>query len=104
MNSARLVLYFLLLQLLRRTLDPACRHKRGKLSSSRKNPMKLNWMRTALLGGTIALAPALAQAPSESFPPAATVKQLMLDLIHPSSNYILLAFTPGPKTQRERPP
>ena len=44
-----------------------------------------------LLGGTIAFA----QAPSEPFPPAASVKQLMLDLIHPSSNDILLAIYRG---------
>ena len=38
---------------------------------------------------------ALAQAPSEPFSPAASVKQLMLDLIHPSSNDILLAIYRG---------
>jgi hypothetical protein len=42
-----------------------------------------------------------AQAPSE-FPPSATVKQLMLDLIHPSSNDILLAiYRGGPKDEKE---
>lgn len=41
--------------------------------------------------GTIAFA----QAPTEPFPPAASVKQLMLDLIHPSSNDILLAINRG---------
>jgi hypothetical protein len=44
----------------------------------------------------------LAQAPSESFPPVASVRQLMLDLIHPSSNDILLAiFRGGPKDEKE---
>jgi len=60
--------------------------------------MKLRWMGTSLLVGTLALA----QAPSEPFPPAANVKQLMLDLIHPSSNDILLAINRGgPKEERE---
>src|SRR5712692_7133812 len=45
----------------------------------------------ALLVGTVASA----QAPSEPFPPAASIKQLMLDLIHPSSNDILLAIYRG---------
>ena len=54
--------------------------------------MKSKWMGTLLLlGGTLALA----QVPSEPFPPAASVKQLMLDLIHPSSNDILLAIYRG---------
>ena len=45
---------------------------------------------------------AFAQAPSESFPPVATVRQLMLDLIHPSSNDILLAiYRGGPKDEKE---
>jgi len=45
---------------------------------------------------------ALAQAPSEPFPPVASVKQLMLDLIHPSSNDILLAINRGgPKSEVE---
>jgi len=51
-----------------------------------------------LLGGAIAFA----QAPSEPFPPAASVKQLMLDLIYPSSNDILLAINRGgPKNEAE---
>jgi hypothetical protein len=37
-----------------------------------------------------------AQAPVETFPPVVSVKQLMLDLIHPSSNDILLAIYRGP--------
>ena len=51
-----------------------------------------------LLGATVALA----QAPPEPFPPVASVKQLMLDLIHPSSNDILLAiYRGGPKDEKE---
>jgi hypothetical protein len=51
-----------------------------------------------LLCGTIAFA----QVPSEPFPPTASVKQLMLDLIHPSSNDILLAiYRGGPKDAAE---
>jgi cytochrome c556 len=50
-----------------------------------------------LLGWTIAFA----QAPSESFPPTATVKQLMLDLIYPSSNDILVAIYRGQKDEKE---
>src|SRR5260370_39496993 len=42
------------------------------------------------------------QATSESFPPVASVRQLMLDLIHPSSNDILLAiYRGGPKDEKE---
>ena len=48
-------------------------------------------MSALLVFGTIAFA----QAPSEPFPPAASVKQLMLDLIHPASNDILLAINRG---------
>src|SRR5579864_3041996 len=53
--------------------------------------MKSRLMGTLLLS-TVAAFP---QAPSEPFPPAASVKQLMLDLIHPSSNDILLAIYRG---------
>ena len=43
-----------------------------------------------------------AKAPSEAFPSTASVKQLMLDLIHPSSNDILLAiYRGGPKDDKE---
>ncbi len=50
----------------------------------------------------VAAAIALAQAPAEPFPAVASVKQLMLDLIHPSSNDILLAiYRGGPKEERE---
>jgi len=60
--------------------------------------MKSTWLGTLLFGGTIALA----QAPSEPFPPTATVKQLMLDLIYPSSNDILLAiYRGGQKDEKE---
>ena len=60
--------------------------------------MKSKCMGTLLLGGMIALT----QAPSEPFPPAVSVKQLMLDLIHPSSNEILLAiYRGGPKDDAE---
>jgi hypothetical protein len=38
---------------------------------------------------------AFAQAPAEPFPPVTSVKQLMLDLIYPSSNDILLAIYRG---------
>src|SRR6266403_1399359 len=56
----------------------------------------------ALAGGFYFETIAFAQAPSESFPPAASVKQLMLDLIHPSSNDILLAiYRGGPKDEKE---
>lgn len=42
------------------------------------------------------------QTPAETFPPVANVKQLMLDLIHPSSNDILLAiFRGGPKDEKD---
>ena len=53
--------------------------------------MKSRLMGTLLLS-TVA---AFAQAPSEPFPAAASVRQLMLDLIHPSSNDILLAIYRG---------
>src|SRR5579864_7870377 len=60
--------------------------------------MKSRLMGTLLLS-TVAAFP---QAPSEPFPPAASVKQLMLDLIHPSSNDILLAiYRGGPKDEKE---
>ena len=56
----------------------------------------------ALAGGFFIRTNAFAQAPSEKFPPVATVRQLMLDLIHPSSNDILLAiFRGGPKDEKE---
>lgn len=43
-----------------------------------------------------------AQTASDAFPPAANVKQLMLDLIHPSSNDILLAiYRGGPEDEKD---
>src|SRR5579871_4488562 len=43
-----------------------------------------------------------AQTPSASVPPAASVKQLMLDLIHPASNdLLLLVFRGGPSGEKE---
>jgi len=60
--------------------------------------MKSTSIGTLLLSGMIAFG----QAPTEPFPPAATVKQLMLDLIYPSSNDILVAiYRGGPKNERE---
>jgi cytochrome c556 len=60
--------------------------------------MKPKCIGTLLLVGMIALA----QAPSGPFPPAVSVKQLMLDLIHPSSNDILLAiYRGGPQSDSE---
>jgi hypothetical protein len=56
----------------------------------------------ALTGGFSIANIALAQSPSQSFPPVASVKQLMLDLIHPSSNDILFAiYRGGPKDEKE---
>ena len=60
--------------------------------------MKSKCIGALLLGGMIACA----QAPSEPFPPVASVKQLMLDLIHPSSNDILLAiYRGGPPNEKK---
>jgi len=43
-----------------------------------------------------------AQAPSQSIPPVATMRQLMLDLIHPASNDILLLiYRGGPTDEKE---
>jgi hypothetical protein len=53
--------------------------------------MKRTWIVLFSLVGTTALA----QLPSESVPPVATMKQLMLDLIHPASNDILLFVNRG---------
>ena len=56
--------------------------------------------RTALF--LLAAAASFAQAPSEAFPPVASVKQLMVDLIHPSSNDILLViYRGGPKDEKD---
>jgi hypothetical protein len=57
---------------------------------------------TALAGVFFLGSITFAQAPSESSPPVASVKQLMLDLIFPSSNDILLAiYRGGPKDEKE---
>src|SRR5260370_3163722 len=57
---------------------------------------------SALPGGFSLDTIAFAQTSSESFPPVASVKQLMLDLIHPSSNDILFAiYRGGPKDEKE---
>ena len=65
--------------------------------------MKSKRLATFFLGGMIVDGMlAFAQAPTEPFPPVASVKQLMLDLIHPSSNDILLAIYRGiPKDDKE---
>ena len=48
------------------------------------------------------LAPsAFAQAPAESVPASATMKQLMVDLIHPASNDILLFVNRGSATDEK---
>jgi cytochrome c553 len=64
--------------------------------------MKPAWIGIFLVGGLVGGMTAFAQAPAEPFPPAASVKQLMLDLIHPSSNDILLAiYRGGPKDDKD---
>ena len=53
-------------------------------------------------GAVVVSTMAAAQAPPEPFPAVASVKQLMLDLIHPSSNDILLAiYRGGPKDEKD---
>jgi hypothetical protein len=56
-----------------------------------------------LLAGIILLAPVLsAQAPPDGLQPVATMKQLMLDVIHPASNSILLLVNRGgPADEKE---
>ena len=50
----------------------------------------------------VSVAITFAQAPSEPVPPSASVRQLMLDLVYPSSNEILLAiYRGGPKDESE---
>jgi hypothetical protein len=59
---------------------------------------KLVWFAGLILTAAIGFA----QAPSESSAPTATMKQLMLDLIHPASNEILLLiYRGGPKDENE---
>jgi hypothetical protein len=60
--------------------------------------MKLVFIPALLLGG----AAVFAQTSSEPFPLEVSVKQIMLDLIHPSSNDILFAiYRGGPKDDQE---
>lgn len=60
--------------------------------------MKRVWIVGLLLMATCSFA----QAPSQSLPPTATMRQLMLDLIHPASNDILLLiYRGGPKDENE---
>lgn len=65
--------------------------------------MKSRCSRAFILAATLLLTGgAFAQAPGDAFPPVANVKQLMLDLIHPSSNDILLAiYRGGPKDEKD---
>jgi len=56
----------------------------------------------ALLGAACLFCSIAARAQSEPFSPAANVKKLMLDLVHPSSNDILLAiYRGGPKDDKD---
>jgi hypothetical protein len=60
--------------------------------------MKAVWILAFLCIGTFGFA----QAPAESFPPAAPMKQLMVDLVHPASNDILLSiYRGGPTNESE---
>lgn len=60
--------------------------------------MKFVWIAVFILMATRSFG----QAPSGSFPPAATMKQLMLDLIYPASNdALLLIYRGGPKDENE---
>ena len=52
----------------------------------------MRWLFAAMLALPSTLA---AQAPSESFQPVATMKELMLDVIHPASNKLLLLIHRG---------
>jgi cytochrome c553 len=60
--------------------------------------MKSACIPALLLSGAVVFA----QASSEAFPPVVSVKQLMLDLIHPSSNDILLAIYRGGPTNEKK--
>jgi len=54
------------------------------------------------IGMMLLSATLLAQAPSAPFQPVATMKQLMVDVIHPASNSILLLINRGgPGTDNE---
>ena len=60
--------------------------------------MKPFWIFILMLIATLSLG----QAPPISFPPSATMKQLMLDMIYPASNDILLLiYRGGPKDDNE---
>jgi cytochrome c556 len=59
-------------------------------------------MKSICAGLFILAGAAFAQTSSDVFPPTVNVKQLMLDLIHPSSNDLLLAiYRGGPKDEQE---
>ena len=54
------------------------------------------WSLGSLLVGVVVLSRALvAQAPPDALQPVATMKQLMVDIIHPASNDILLLINRG---------
>jgi hypothetical protein len=56
----------------------------------------MKWLlRTALSGLFIWPLALSAQAPPDAMQPVATMKQLMLDVIHPASNSVLLAINRG---------
>jgi cytochrome c556 len=60
--------------------------------------MKKAWVGIIVVGGALAFA----QTPTASPPPAANLRQLMLDLIHPSSNDILLLiYRGGPQNEKD---
>jgi hypothetical protein len=55
-----------------------------------------------IIAFTLIATSSFGQASSGSLPPTATMKQLMLDLIHPASNDILfLIYRGGPKDENE---
>jgi hypothetical protein len=57
-----------------------------------------------VFGPSVLSAPASvsALAPSNALQPVATMKQLMLDMIHPASNTVLLAINRGGPTKEAR--
>ena len=60
--------------------------------------MKPVWIVVFIFMGTCGFA----QAPAESFPPIAPMKQLMVDLVHPAANDILLSiYRGGPANEKE---
>jgi hypothetical protein len=60
--------------------------------------MKHAWILVIIFGGTVVFG----QASTESFPPAGTMKQLMVDLVYPASNDILLSiYRGGPTNDNE---